>query len=50
MKERKKADIHIRVKESWLKTIKDLAAKDNRKQTAIIEIALERYLKLRKVI
>jgi len=47
---RKDADIHIRIPTSWLKAIRELAAKDKRKVAMIIDIALENYLKARKVL
>ncbi len=44
----KDKDIHIRIETKEYERIKDLAKKDRRKITAIIEIALERYLNSRK--
>jgi len=44
----KDKDIHIRITSKRHDQIKSLAEKDKRKLTAIIDIALERYLDSRK--
>lgn len=46
----KKKDIHIKIEEHKLSTLKSLAGKDKRKISAIIDIALTRYLKKRNAI
>lgn len=45
----KRREVHIRTTVDRYQKIKKLAEKDNRKVTAIIEIALDQYLKGRKV-
>jgi len=45
----KSADIHIRMTDEVLKKLRKIAKKDRRKITAIIELAIEQYLKNRKI-
>ena len=44
---KKQRDIHIRISEEKYTAIKELAKKEYRKVTAIIDMALDRYLKQR---
>lgn len=43
-------DIHIKISEEKYKIIKELADREYRKVTAIIDRALDNYLKAKKVI
>jgi len=45
----KNKEIHIRITKEKYNIIKLLAAKDRRKQTEVIDIALDNYFKQRKV-
>jgi predicted transcriptional regulator len=45
----KNKSIHIRISEDKLKTLRKLAEIDRRKISAVIDFAIERYLKVRKV-
>lgn len=45
----KDRDIHIRISDEKYKLVKILAERDRRKVSAIIEFALDRYLKERKI-
>ena len=44
-----KIDVHIYISKEKYSLVKKLAERDNRKITAIIDIALDRYLKSKKV-
>ena len=44
----KTTSIHIRISKEKHQAIKTLAKKDNRKMTAIIDIAIDRYLRERE--
>ena len=46
----KNKDLHIRISEVKLKRLRIIAEKDRRKITAIIDIAIDRFLKSRKLI
>ena len=43
----KNKDIHIRISDDKLKELKIIAEKDRRKVTAVIDIAIERFLRSR---
>ena len=44
----KNKDIHIRISDEKLKALRLIAGKDRRKITAVIDIAIERFLIRRK--
>jgi len=46
----KTKEIHIRVTDEVFEAVENLALLDKRKKTAIIDIALENYLKKRKML
>ena len=44
---RKDKDLHIRISDDKLKQLRQIAEKDKRKITAVIDIIIERFLKQR---